>query len=432
MGRKKIKIVRIEDERNRQVTFTKRKFGLMKKAYELSVLCDCEIALIIFNNSNRLFQYASTDMDKVLLKYTEYNEPHESRTNKDIVEYLSKKDGKHPSGPDDPEGDSMTDSLTAGSASGATAAAGHQVALAADFAGSSTPSSAAGAASTGIIQRVGSGTGNSSGGFSLATTVQSHFNSINSSNLLSPSTGIVAIQSSSPARSPAGAAGSLVQQSRSGQQQQQQLRTASGLSVMIPRTGQQQQQQQQPSLIDASGALQTPSVSALLPASGAAEFNAFSSYGGGAATSVGPLTAAIESVLVKPEQQIQQQQQQQQQAGSTVSLYHTPGGNAFTLQPMQDVNSMVVPIAVSIGGVGVATSNVGANAGLNQQVIVTSSASAVGLNPAAAGGGSAAGADAPAAGGSAGATNAEGGSGAGEPDAKRRRQQDWPGQTVSA
>lgn len=64
MGRKKIQISRIADERNRQVenkfflhflnfyfqvTFTKRKFGLMKKAYELSVLCDCEIALIIFN-----------------------------------------------------------------------------------------------------------------------------------------------------------------------------------------------------------------------------------------------------------------------------------------------------------------------------------------------------------------------------------------------
>lgn len=58
----------------------------MKKAYELSVLCDCEIALIIFNSANRLFQYASTDMDRVLLKYTEYSEPHESRTNTDILE----------------------------------------------------------------------------------------------------------------------------------------------------------------------------------------------------------------------------------------------------------------------------------------------------------------------------------------------------------
>ncbi|KAM3925474.1 myocyte-specific enhancer factor 2A isoform 5-T7 [Leptodactylus fuscus] len=103
MGRKKIQITRIMDERNRQVTFTKRKFGLMKKAYELSVLCDCEIALIIFNGSNKLFQYASTDMDKVLLKYTEYNEPHESRTNSDIVEALNKKEHR---GCDSPDPDS--------------------------------------------------------------------------------------------------------------------------------------------------------------------------------------------------------------------------------------------------------------------------------------------------------------------------------------
>nr|ACL00848.1 MEF2A alpha 1b isoform [Xenopus laevis] len=101
MGRKKIQITRIMDERNRQVTFTKRKFGLMKKAYELSVLCDCEIALIIFNSSNKLFQYASTDMDKVLLKYTEYNEPHESRTNSDIVETLRKKGLNGCESPDD-------------------------------------------------------------------------------------------------------------------------------------------------------------------------------------------------------------------------------------------------------------------------------------------------------------------------------------------
>ncbi|CAB4021852.1 myocyte-specific enhancer factor 2A-like isoform X1, partial [Paramuricea clavata] len=103
MGRKKIQISRIGDERNRQVTFTKRKFGLMKKAYELSILCDCEIALIIFNSSNKLFQYASTDMDKILLKYTEYNEPHESRTNNDILETISKKENKSMPSPDDSE-----------------------------------------------------------------------------------------------------------------------------------------------------------------------------------------------------------------------------------------------------------------------------------------------------------------------------------------
>lgn len=109
MGRKKIQISRINDERNRQVTFTKRKFGLMKKAYELSVLCDCEIALIIFNSSNKLFQYASTDMDKVLLKYTEYNEPHESRTNADIINALNKKENK---GCDSPEAEIEQFNLT--------------------------------------------------------------------------------------------------------------------------------------------------------------------------------------------------------------------------------------------------------------------------------------------------------------------------------
>ncbi|NWX14408.1 MEF2B factor, partial [Aegotheles bennettii] len=98
MGRKKIQISRILDQRNRQVTFTKRKFGLMKKAYELSVLCDCEIALIIFNSTNRLFQYASTDMDKVLLKYTEYSEPHESRTNSDILEVAAGSGRRGPGG----------------------------------------------------------------------------------------------------------------------------------------------------------------------------------------------------------------------------------------------------------------------------------------------------------------------------------------------
>ncbi|XP_049587817.1 myocyte-specific enhancer factor 2D isoform X3 [Syngnathus scovelli] len=108
MGRKKIQIQRITDERNRQVTFTKRKFGLMKKAYELSVLCDCEIALIIFNHSNKLFQYASTDMDKVLLKYTEYNEPHESRTNADIIETLRKKSFNGCNSPE-PDGDDSID-----------------------------------------------------------------------------------------------------------------------------------------------------------------------------------------------------------------------------------------------------------------------------------------------------------------------------------
>eukprot|EP01119_Soliformovum_irregulare_P023457 TRINITY_DN8181_c0_g1_i4.p1 TRINITY_DN8181_c0_g1~~TRINITY_DN8181_c0_g1_i4.p1 ORF type:complete len:374 (+),score=63.82 TRINITY_DN8181_c0_g1_i4:85-1206(+) len=83
MGKKKITIEKITSERNRQATFTKRKNGLLKKAMELSILCDCEVALIIFGSNNKLFQYASSDMDKILLRYTDYNEAHKPLTNQD-------------------------------------------------------------------------------------------------------------------------------------------------------------------------------------------------------------------------------------------------------------------------------------------------------------------------------------------------------------
>jgi hypothetical protein len=56
----------------------------MKKAMELSILCDTEIALIIFNG-NKCFQYASSDMDKLLLKYTDHEELHKPLTNKDVI-----------------------------------------------------------------------------------------------------------------------------------------------------------------------------------------------------------------------------------------------------------------------------------------------------------------------------------------------------------
>ncbi|TMW66156.1 hypothetical protein Poli38472_003921 [Pythium oligandrum] len=83
MGRKKIKIQRIEDDRNRQVTFAKRKNGIFKKAMELSKLCDCEIALIVFDSNDKLYQYSSTGVDQILLKYTEYGEPYETKDNND-------------------------------------------------------------------------------------------------------------------------------------------------------------------------------------------------------------------------------------------------------------------------------------------------------------------------------------------------------------
>ncbi|KAI9255511.1 myocyte enhancer factor 2D, partial [Sporodiniella umbellata] len=69
MGRKKIQIQPIKDGRNRQVTFLKRKQGLMKKAYELSVLCNCEVALVIMPPKGKSIQYSSSDMDSLLARY---------------------------------------------------------------------------------------------------------------------------------------------------------------------------------------------------------------------------------------------------------------------------------------------------------------------------------------------------------------------------
>ncbi|KAG0335996.1 myocyte enhancer factor [Podila horticola] len=92
MGRKKIQIKPIVDERNRQVTFQKRRFGLMKKAMELSVLCDCQIGLIIFNTNNKLVQYSSHDMDSILLRYTEYTDSCETYTNKEFLNAADSKD----------------------------------------------------------------------------------------------------------------------------------------------------------------------------------------------------------------------------------------------------------------------------------------------------------------------------------------------------
>ncbi|KAK4361255.1 hypothetical protein RND71_020207 [Anisodus tanguticus] len=59
LGRGKIEIKRIENTTNRQVTFCKRRNGLVKKAYELSVLCDAEVALIVFSSRGRLYEYAN-------------------------------------------------------------------------------------------------------------------------------------------------------------------------------------------------------------------------------------------------------------------------------------------------------------------------------------------------------------------------------------
>ncbi|KAJ4710713.1 MADS box transcription factor [Melia azedarach] len=74
MGRGRVQLKRIENKINRQVTFSKRRGGLLKKAHEISVLCDAEVAVIVFSHKGKLFEY-STDscMEKILERYERYS-----------------------------------------------------------------------------------------------------------------------------------------------------------------------------------------------------------------------------------------------------------------------------------------------------------------------------------------------------------------------
>ncbi|KAE8710266.1 Flowering locus C, putative isoform 2 [Hibiscus syriacus] len=83
MGRRKLEIKRIEDKNSRQVTFSKRRSGLFKKARELSVLCDVEIALVIFSSRGRLYEFSG---GKSLVKILERYYGQESEASKDDTE----------------------------------------------------------------------------------------------------------------------------------------------------------------------------------------------------------------------------------------------------------------------------------------------------------------------------------------------------------
>ncbi|KAG6467493.1 hypothetical protein ZIOFF_074684 [Zingiber officinale] len=69
MVRGKTEIRRIENSARRQVTFSKRRNGLLKKARELSVLCDAEVAVIVFSLSGKLFEFSSSSAERTIERY---------------------------------------------------------------------------------------------------------------------------------------------------------------------------------------------------------------------------------------------------------------------------------------------------------------------------------------------------------------------------
>ncbi|KAJ4727054.1 MADS-box protein [Melia azedarach] len=84
MVRGKTQMRRIENATSRQVTFSKRRNGLLKKAYELSVLCDAEVALIIFSPRGKLYEFASSSMQETIERYMRHTK--EARLSKQPTE----------------------------------------------------------------------------------------------------------------------------------------------------------------------------------------------------------------------------------------------------------------------------------------------------------------------------------------------------------
>ncbi|KAG8383311.1 hypothetical protein BUALT_Bualt05G0171500 [Buddleja alternifolia] len=78
-----------------QVTFAKRRNGLLKKAYELSVLCDAEVALIIFSNRGKLYEFcSSSSMLKTLERYQKcnYGAPEPNVSTREALELSSQQE----------------------------------------------------------------------------------------------------------------------------------------------------------------------------------------------------------------------------------------------------------------------------------------------------------------------------------------------------
>ncbi|XVF74001.1 hypothetical protein PTKIN_Ptkin13bG0026900 [Pterospermum kingtungense] len=91
MGRGRVQMKRIENPVHRQVTFCKRRAGLLKKAKELSVLCEAEIGLLIFSNHGKLYELAtkgavSFGVQTILLIYL-------ARTMQELIERYNKRTG---------------------------------------------------------------------------------------------------------------------------------------------------------------------------------------------------------------------------------------------------------------------------------------------------------------------------------------------------
>lgn len=57
---------------SRQVTFSKRRKGLLKKARELGIMCDAEVGVIIFSSTGKRYEFGSSGLKSVIERYDKH------------------------------------------------------------------------------------------------------------------------------------------------------------------------------------------------------------------------------------------------------------------------------------------------------------------------------------------------------------------------
>ncbi|KAI7867012.1 hypothetical protein BDF14DRAFT_774330 [Spinellus fusiger] len=67
-GRRKIKIEYIEDKNRRHITFSKRKAGIMKKAYELSTLTGTQVLLLVVSETGLVYTFTTVKLQPIVTK----------------------------------------------------------------------------------------------------------------------------------------------------------------------------------------------------------------------------------------------------------------------------------------------------------------------------------------------------------------------------
>ncbi|XP_004511261.1 agamous-like MADS-box protein AGL61 [Cicer arietinum] len=78
LGRQKIPIEKIPKKSHLQVTFSKRRSGLFKKASELCTLCGVEIAIVVFSPADKAFSFGHPEVESIIDRFLTRNPPQDS------------------------------------------------------------------------------------------------------------------------------------------------------------------------------------------------------------------------------------------------------------------------------------------------------------------------------------------------------------------